>query len=146
MKKITQSTIVLAMFMFLYSCTKDSTTPASSTDNTAPVVSAGTWAVTSYNQRTEDKTSTFAGITFTFSTDGNLTATGANSATGTWAISPASTGYYGSSTPTITINLGTSSPFNKLTRTWKIAEQTGTALRLDHPEATEDEHITFSKK
>lgn len=136
----------LAMFLFLYSCTKDSATPSGSTDNTASVVSAGNWSITSYTQRTEDKTNSFAGVTFTFSNDGKLTATGSNSATGTWVVTPASTGYYGSSTPTITISLGGSSPFNRLSKTWKIAEQTGTTLRLDHPEVAEDEHITFSKK
>jgi hypothetical protein len=148
MKKITQSTIFLAMFLFLYSCAKDSTTPASSTDNTASVVSAGTWTITSYTQRTEDKTNTFAGVTFTFSSDGQLTAAGTNSAAGTWIVTPASTGYYGSSSSlaTFTINLGTSSPFNKLTKAWNIAEQTSTTVKLDNREPTEDEHITFSKK
>jgi hypothetical protein len=148
MKKITQSTIVLAMFLFLYSCAKDSTTPASTTDSTTSVISAGTWTITSYTQKTEDKTNSFGGVAFTFSSDGKLTASGTNSATGTWVVTPASTGYYGSSSSlaTFTINLGTNSPFNKLTKAWNIAEQTSTTLRLDNKEPTEDEHITFSKK
>jgi hypothetical protein len=149
MKKIIQTSGVLTMFLFLIACKKESNSPdANNTTTTASTVMEGSWTITSYTQRTENKTNNYAGINFSFSNDGKLVATGTNSAAGTYSITPPSTGYYSSSSSvaTFTINLGTSSPFNKLTNVWNVAEQTSTTLRLDNREITEDEHITFSKK
>jgi RNA binding exosome subunit len=88
----------------------------------------------------------FQGIIFTFSSDGKLNASGTHVANGTWIFSPASTGYYGNNLATFSINLGTNSPFDKLTKKWNIGQQNNSLLRLDNPEALEDEHVTFLKK
>lgn len=46
----------------------------------------GTWKVTSFMDDGEDKTNQFAGVVFTFNTDGTVTLNGAISAKGTWNV------------------------------------------------------------
>jgi len=147
MKKLFLSSLGLMLLISFTSCKKysSSNTP-SNTNNISTVISVGTWSITSFTQRTEDKTSIFSGTNFVFTTDGKLTASGINTANGTWVATGASNGYYGNAKETFSINLGAATPFNKLSKTWNIAEQTATLLRLDNPEALEDEHVTFSKK
>jgi len=147
MKNRTQRVITIAMLLLilLIGCKKSYNTPGTNNNN-VPSVTNGTWTITSYTQRTENKTGDFSGINFTFSSDGKVVASGAYSASGSWSSTPASTDYYGNSTvASFTINLGSSSPFNKLSKSWNIGEQATTVLRLDNKETTEDEHITFSK-
>lgn len=131
----------------LTSCKKSAVTPA--TDNTSTItsatISAGTWMITSYTERSENKTDNYSGINFQFNSDSTLIASGAKSASGTWVILPPSNGYYGSSQATLTMSLGNSSPFNRLNRIWNIVEKTASTIRLDNRETTQDEHITFSK-
>lgn len=46
----------------------------------------GTWKVTSFKDDGQDKTSQFAGVVFTFNTDGTVTLNGAVSVKGTWDV------------------------------------------------------------
>ena len=148
MKKYFFCSLSLVLLIFCISCKKySSSAPASTTSNNPTGnITSGTWSITSFTQKTEDKTSTFAGINFVFSSDGKLIASGTNAANGTWVFTEASTGYYGNAKETFSINLGINAPFNKLSKTWNIAEQNSTTLRLDNPQALEDEHVSFSKK
>jgi len=60
------SALPLTLMILLWTgCKKDNSTAA---DNNAfnTAISAGTWNITSFMQRTENKTSDFAGIDFTF--------------------------------------------------------------------------------
>ena len=66
------------MTAMLTSCSKSYNAPANTnnpvdTSLKAQIIS-GTWIVKSYTQRTEDKTAQFAGVVFTFSSNGTLTA------------------------------------------------------------------------
>lgn len=137
----------ISIIAFFSACTKDDAAPATNNETAAAVVTQGTWRITSFTQKTEDKTSDFAGVSFTFSNDGTLTASGTKTATGTWVSAPPVTGYYSndSSLGTLSISIATGSPFNRLTETWHIVERSNTTVKLDHREAAEDEHVTFSK-
>ena len=115
-------------------------------DTSNSTVTSGNWQISSFTQRTEDKTSDFDGLIFTFSDSSTLVVSGSESMQGTWHYNAPSPGYYGSATGSFTINLGTGSPFKRLSRTWNVVSQTASELKLDAAEATEDEHVTFTKK
>jgi len=144
----------LAFAMVFSSCKKygvsDSTT--NGTTSAASVI-PGSWIVTSYTQRGEDKTSQFSGYIFTFT----ASASGANSGTvtaakdnnsvsGTWSYSPAVTYYGSTSTSSIVLGLGAITPLDKLTKIWNIESTTASKLNLVNPEVLEDEHLVFSKQ
>lgn len=149
--KIVLTFCIAGLLMILVVGCKKYNNPANTnniTDPVASVVSSGTWTVSSYMQRTENKTSDFNGINFVFSSDGKLNATGSNTASGSWSSSPATAGYFGGppSAATFTINLGANTPFNRLSKAWNVAEQSSTLLKLDNPEPVEDEHVALIKK
>ena len=147
----TSLTVLLFSFSFLIACNKNSvdTDPAPTNTNISATLMSGNWAITSYTQRTENKTNQFAGAVFTFSDKGVVTATlNGTTSTGTWIYSPSTVGYYGSapSIDSIALNLGNSSPMNRLNRTWNITSSTNTTLLLVNPEPADDEHIQFTKQ
>src|SRR4051794_30052835 len=90
---------ILLCTLLLTACTKTSEVPAASpttVDNPTSNLVAGNWVISSYSQRTEDKTAQFAGFIFIFSQGGQVTATqNGEVTTGTWSFSPSSVGYYG---------------------------------------------------
>ena len=137
----------------LASCSKSYNAPPNATatvDTTLKTqIISGTWIITAYTQRTEDKTSQFAGVVFTFSHDGTLIADkNGNKTNGTWSYSPSTVGYYGGppSKASMTINLGATSPFDRLNKIWNVASSTSTQVKMDNPEPVEDEHVQFSKQ
>ncbi|MEP7144761.1 MAG: hypothetical protein ABI707_17895 [Ferruginibacter sp.] len=150
MKKSLLFTPVLFFVLLLGSCKKDNTATPGNNTNTitfTSVISAGTWDVTSFTEKTENKTSDFSGMDFTFASDGTATVSGAKTASGTWSYSASSTDYYGATSPaTFTISIVSGSTFSALSRKWNISANTAASLRLDHPQASEDEHVTFTKK
>ncbi|MBA2761367.1 MAG: hypothetical protein H0U39_05290 [Segetibacter sp.] len=68
MKKVFNLSLpfVMALYMFAASCTKEDNAPATSSNNSAAVVLGGSWVITSYTQRTENKTSNYSGMNFNF--------------------------------------------------------------------------------
>ena len=156
-KKMRNFGLLVLTVLAMQSCSKSYTTPASSTnprnDSTTLVASlnSGTWVISSFVQRSEDKTSTFNGYSFTFSKGGTLEATNSGSVTkGSWSYSPSSVGYYGGppSNASLTMNLGTANPLNRLTGTWNIdsTKTNSSQLYLVDPEPAEGEHVIFSKQ
>jgi hypothetical protein len=146
---------LLLLFIFVTGCTKNSSdiTPPAATSLTDPSPSliAGTWTISAYRQRTEDKTSAFNGYSFIFKSGGVLEATlNGASTSGTWVYTPAAVTYYGSgsSDASVTLNLGASSPLNRLNRVWNIdsVHTSASKLALVNPEPLDDEHIDFSKQ
>ena len=137
----------------LTSCSKSYVAP-NTTAATSPtsadlttVLTSGSWVVSSFTQKTEDKTSKFSNMVFTFSANGVLTATdNGNTTSGTWNYTPAVTYYGSSSKAAIAINIGTSNPLVLLTKTWNLISSTSSTIKIDSPEILEDEHVQFSKK
>ena len=132
----------------LISCSKSYNSNSNPSTNTdfKTTLAQGTWAISSFTQKTEDKSSVFAGSVFTFASSGTLTASQNGTVTsGSWSYSPSSVGYYGgpATEASLTISLGTQSPFNRLTRTWNIEATSSSSFSLVNPEPNEDEHVKF---
>lgn len=145
--------LMIATVLFLGSCSKSSVYPVStSASATTPAalttaLTAGSWVLSSFTQKTEDKTSKFTDVVFTFSADGTVTATKNGTQTkGSWQYTPAVTYYGSSSKSAIALSMGSASPFDLLTKTWNFISLTATTLKVDSPELAEDEHVQFNKK
>jgi hypothetical protein len=138
----------LAVTILFSACTKEKAVPAVPADDLAAHFTTGNWEISSLLQKTEDKTSQFTGIVFTFSADNTMKATEKNGTVtnGTWAYTPAVTYYGSTSKEAISINMGTNSPFNRITKTWNVVSSTPTVAKFDNPELLEDEHLQFSKQ
>ena len=128
----------------------DDTAPAAAatTIDVKAVMPTGSWSVRSFRQKTEDKSSNFKDMTFVFSADGTVTATQGNKTTkGTWSFSPAGVTYYGGNPlASVTLNMGTSKPFDLLNQAWNVnVASTTSDLKLDNKEPIDDEHLEFVK-
>ena len=153
MKKLIQATAVLmSLVSFMGSCSKSNTAPASATtSNPAKIITTGTWAVSSLNQRGEDKTAQFNGYVFTFSSEGIIKAE-KNGAfiTGAWLYSPSAVIYYGSTgtNASMNIGLGGDKPLSQLSKVWNIDSTATSASKLSlvSPEVAEAMRLEFSKR
>lgn len=93
-------------------------------------VQSGTWRITSYVDSGQDETNDFNGYTFTFGSDGTLTAeNGTNTMTGTWSVTDDS-----SSSSDIDFNIFFPVPdtndFEDLNDDWDIVSSMSTKLEL----------------
>ncbi len=146
-----QMTVLLAAIVLCASCSKSPAdavaTPAAATSSVTAALTQGIWVVSSFVQKTEDKTSKFSDVSFVFSADGKVTITQKGSSSkGTWQFTPAVTYYGATSKDAIALNAGAGTPLNLLTKTWNMVSSSATTLKLDSPELTEDEHVQFSKQ
>ena len=115
-------------------------------------VQSGVWKITSYIESGVDETGSYAGYSFTFNTNGTLTATnGTNTVNGTWSITDDSKSNDDSNNSNdIDFNIFFSSPamFNDdLTEDWEIVTHNNTKVELIHKsggDATID-NLTFEK-
>lgn len=94
-------------------------------------VQSGTWRITSYVDSGQDETNDFNGYTFTFGSDGTLTAeNGTNTMTGTWSVTDDSS----SSSSDIDFNIFFPVPdtndFEDLNDDWDIVSSMSTKLEL----------------
>ena len=144
--------LLIPIILFLGSCSKSSVDPLSTSASAITpaalitALTAGSWVLSSFTQKTEDKTSKFTDVIFTFSADGTVTATKNGTETkGSWQYTPAVTYYGSSSKSAIALSMGSASPFDLLTKTWNFISVTSTTLKIDSPELAEDEHVQFSK-
>jgi hypothetical protein len=110
--------------------------------------SSGAWTVSSLTQGTEDKASQFDGYTLTFAgtESGTLTATrNGKSVSGTWRHSPAVTYYGSASKESVVINLGTTTPFDRISKTWNVTASTPNSASFEGPELAEQAHLTLMR-
>ncbi|MBO0948756.1 hypothetical protein [Fibrella forsythiae] len=124
----------------------DAVTPATTT-NFPDIVAPGTWTISSFMQGTEDKLKTLGSIKITFSSDGKAIATldNSQSTSGNWSWGGNS--YYGTpaDSKTVTLNFGTSKPYDKLSKTWTIINVSSSVISLDNANPAENEHLKLSK-
>jgi hypothetical protein len=149
--KITSRLLTATFFaatVLFSACTKEKAATAVPADNLAAHFTTGNWEVSSLIQRTEDKTSQFNGIVFTFSADNKVKAAEKNGSVtnGSWVYTPSVTYYGATSKEAISINMGTGSPFNRITKTWNVVSSTTTVAKFDNPQLVEDEHLQFMKQ
>ena len=154
MKKLSvlNRALVSASTVLLAACGSYSSPTAPVTTSTVtPSTIAGNWVVSSLTQRTEDKSSQFSGYTFTFAAtgadNGTVTATrNGSTVSGTWSHSAAVTYYGSTSTESLVLQLGTASPFDRLTGTWNVESSTSSSLDLVSPEVAENAHLILTKQ
>jgi hypothetical protein len=144
--------LLFSVLFIMEGCTKSQVQadPPTSSAPSSPVTT-GTWNISSFIQRTEDKSSLFDGYVFTFVNGGILKAEKSGVVTsGTWAFATAAISYYGAtpSKSSFTINLGGTTPFDRLTKTWNIdsTHSNASTLTLISPEVVENMHVIFSKQ
>ncbi len=125
------------------------TSPAPSDTVTASI--DGNWVVASLMERDEDKSGALGSYVLNFvstSMDaGTVTATRDNSTvTGTWRHSAAVTYYGSSSTESLVLNFGASTPLNQLSGTWNVVSSSNTTLNLASPEIAQQERLVLNKQ
>jgi hypothetical protein len=142
--------LVAAWFTILSGCSKSGSSDTTSNNNPDPAQTViGSWTISSYSQRTEDKTSLFKDYTFTFSAGGVLKiAHNAADVNGTWSYIPASVGYYGSggTSAALNINAGSIDPLIRLNRTWNISSISTSTISLVNPEPADKEVLVFTRQ
>ena len=118
--------------------------PASPAVTFPQLLTAGSWAATSYTEGIEDKTSQLAGYRFAFATDGQATAThGGNAYPGSWTWGGNS--YYGTPADSKTVVFGNGHPLDRLSQSWIIASADDKLIRLDSANPAEDKHLTLGR-
>ena len=140
-----------ALVTFAAACGgSDPTAPATTQPSVLPTsFSSGAWMVSSLTQGTEDKASQFDGyiLTFTGTERGTVTATrNGTSVSGTWSHSPAVTYYGSTSKEAMVINLGTTAPFDRISKTWNVTASTATSVSFEGPELAEQSHLTLIRQ
>lgn len=132
--------IVLASVSLLFgSCSNSGDNTPS---GTAQVVSSGSWRVTLFIDSGNDETSDFAGYSFTFNSNGTVTAEkNGVSQNGTWNVSTSSNKFNIDLGPKTTAN----HPLGELTDDWKILSTSNTEVRLTDDNTTSSEFLTFTK-
>lgn len=131
-------------------CTKSSTSNSGvhSTTSIINAVNAGTWKITYFMDKTEDKTANFSGYNFTFGASNALTATnGTNNYSGTWSVTDSNSD--DDSIDDLDFNISFTAPdtFTDLTDDWEIMEHTTTKIKLKDVSggSGETHYLTFEK-
>ena len=101
------------------------------------IVESGTWRITSFIDSGIDETNHFTGYSFTFNSNGTLTASnGSNTVSGTWSVTDSSNSNDDSnSNSDIDFNIFFASPttFNDdLTEDWEIVTRSASKIELIH--------------
>ncbi len=150
-----KKTILLFVIIALsFACKKETVDPAvtASTEltsaNLVKNISVGTWTVSSFTELTEDKSKNFAKITFTFTSDGKVTVNdNGKSSNGTW--SNGGTVYYGQPVGLkereVSFSLGSSTPYDKLSKSWIISGIKSNSLNFDSANPSEGRSFSLSK-
>lgn len=131
--------IMLSLTLMSFTCSDND---SMNDDNTAEIkqiksnVISGTWKITSFIDSGNDETNHYTGYSFTFNSNGVLTATNANTVvTGTWSITDSNSNDDDSNSNDIDFNIFFSSPatFNDdLTEDWDIVNHNTTKIQLVH--------------
>ena len=125
----------LALFV-VSSCKKDDNSTRTTTA-VSTTVSSGTWRITYYLERDVDHTADFSGYTFTFNSNGAVTAVKAsNTVNGTWVAGN------DDSRVKFILHFNAPDPFEEISEDWLVTERTNNKLRLEHTSGG-DGHTDF---
>ncbi len=106
------------------------------------IATSGSWRVTLYSDSGNDETTDFVGYTFTFNTNGILSAIkNGITVNGSWSVSSSSNKFNIDLGPKIASNL----PLGELTDDWKIISTSATEIKLTDDNAASNEFLTFTK-
>lgn len=125
--------VLMLSFTMLVSCSTsdDSSDDSNNTQTVVNTAQSGNWVITYYYDSDHEETSNFSGYTFTFGSNGVLTATnGGTTVTGTWSVTNSNSN--DDSPNDMHFNIFFSSPANfaDLSDDWEIISVTSTKIRL----------------
>jgi hypothetical protein len=119
--------VILMIAAGLNSCEKDKSTTDPSGSSTSEIVGQGNWVITLFNDSGNEETQNFAGYTFTFNSNGTITAVkDASTVNGTWNTET------DDSNNKLIMDFGTTVPFSELNEDWLILEKSSVRIRLEH--------------
>lgn len=146
-KAVNQILSFLTIVLLSIACKSNAVDPINNTTtDLTSSLTQGSWLVSSYIQKTEDKTAKLSGYIFIFSSGGKVVASkNGQEVTGTWQYTPAVTYYGSASKEAIDLNFGTDKTLGQLTKKWNFISSTSSIVKVDSPELAEDEHLQFSK-
>ncbi|MFS4418056.1 hypothetical protein [Maribacter sp. 2307ULW6-5] len=131
------------------SCDKEDVNNIPEVEDTKATVQLGTWRVVLLEDSGEDETADFAGYTFTFAENGQLTATNNSSTqTGSWSVRNDRDSDDRVDDVEFIINFPVpeSSIFDVLNDDWDIVSVTDTRIELiDRDEDEADDKLTFGR-
>jgi hypothetical protein len=139
-------TILFLVVALSTGCKKSTDTVIPATATFPQIIAPGVWTISSFTQGTEDKLKLLSNIRIDFSSDGKAVATQDNVSTpGTWSWGGNS--YYGTpaDSKTVSLNFGTTKPYDRLSKVWTIIEAKSSVISLDNSNPAENEHLTLSK-
>lgn len=135
-------TLLIMTTIAVSSCSKDDDSPADPSQ-TQDNVQSGTWRVTLYNDSGENRTSYFEGFSFTFNTNGSLTAVnGTLTQNGTYSV------YKDSGDTKFDITFQASSgPFEEISEDWRVITQSASKIELINVSGGNGgtDYLTFEK-
>lgn len=135
--------ISLSSLLLFTQCTQETVSPFTDTQQMNTTVVAGSWRITNFVDSGKDHTNLFTGYTFTFSTNGLISAVkGSTTITGSWATE--------NEDSDLKLYLAFLSPssFEGLTEDWRITSKTTTSkLVLEHISGGNggSDYLTFEK-
>ena len=110
---------------------------------------SGNWRITSFIDSGKDETGHFAGYTFTFGTNGSLTASnGSITHMGTWSITNGNSNDDSPNDIDFNILFDLTNNFEDLTEDWHIISQSDTRIELIHISGGNGgtDYLTFEKQ
>ena len=126
MKKRLPSFLATCLAVLLLSTACSKANPDPITGDPGNIVKQGTWKISLYNDKGAVKTSLFSGYTFSFGTNGTITASGPTTASGTWSS------FTDSGKQKMVLNFGAISNFSELNEDWVVITQTTSSISLQN--------------
>ncbi len=122
------------------SCKKEDNSPASTNNSSiAGTITNGTWRISYYHESSSDHTANFNGYTFTFSSNGTMTAIHSSGNTiGTWRIDDSNVNEFH-------MSIGNNAPLTDLDKGWLITSQTSTEIQMKDDSGSSNEELHFVK-
>lgn len=145
--KASAQLLTLAFLLMLWSCSKsadDNIMPSASDNKTEQV--AGEWIVTYYFDNNKDETNNYNGYSFTFTSNGTVTANSVSgSFTGSWRIGNSGSDDDNSSSRFV-ITISGNKQMDDLTDDWVIVSISDTEISLRDDNPANMEALKFSEK
>ena len=141
MKK-TALLILMSLSVALISCSKSDDNNPSPSDTSSSVKEnvPGQWKVSYYYDNDKEETSNYLGYTFTFASDGTLTAiNAAQTYQGSWSNT------VDDNLPRLVISLSGNDDLIELSDDWVIKSISNTLISLEDDNTTKTEQLKFSK-
>jgi hypothetical protein len=133
----TQLCYLLALTLAFVSCSKDDDDDL--IRNPSPVLSSGTWRVTEFIVSGNNETADFTGYTFTFNSNGTVTAVkAAINRDGSWSYGSNSVRFYIDFGPPVDV-------IGELTDDWKLISVADTQVRLSDDNSGNNASLVFTK-